>query len=82
MPVGILRNVRLERAEARMRRGDIIVTASDGVLYADDSWFIKALEEYNDEPPEEFAQKLAKKAKDIRRDGHEDDITVLVARLE
>jgi stage II sporulation protein E len=82
MPVGILRNIKLERSNARMRQGDMIVIVSDGALSGDDAWLIKAIENYDDEAPDAFAQWIAKKAKDQRNDGHDDDITVLLAKIE
>ena len=81
MPVGILRNVKLERSGARMRRGDMIVIVSDGALCEDDAWLVKAIEDYDGEQPEEFAAYLAKQAKAERNDGHDDDITVILAKI-
>jgi stage II sporulation protein E len=82
MPVGILRNIKLERSTARMRSGDIIVMVSDGVITDDDNWLIKVVENYNGCPPDEFAEKIAQEARSSRDDGHDDDITVIVGVID
>lgn len=82
IPVGLLRGAGLEHSRTRLRRGDMVVLLSDGALVGDDRWLIRSVEAYQGEPPDEFAAELARKAKDARADGHDDDITVLVGVLE
>jgi len=60
----------------------MVVIVSDGALCDDDTWLVKAVEGYDGELPDEFAQSLAKKAKEERHDGHDDDITVILAKIE
>lgn len=80
MPIGILPDVRLERATTRLRSGDLVVVLSDGALYGDDSFIIKEIENFSGEP-RAFAKQLAEKARALRSDGHDDDITVMAAAI-
>lgn len=82
LPVGILRDIRFERTKTRLHRGDLIVLVSDGALFEDDAWLVKAIENYGDAPLESFARDIVKLAKDLREDGHDDDISVNVAKIE
>ncbi len=80
MPIGILPEVKLEKANARLRAGDVVVVLSDGAVSQDDSFIISALEKFSGEP-RAFAKHLAEKAKELRSDGHDDDITVMAAAI-
>jgi stage II sporulation protein E len=82
LPVGIIKGIQLEKDIVNLRKGDLIVMISDGVLNGDESWLIKEIEEYCGENLRIFAQSIAKKAKEFCKDEHDDDITVLVAKLE
>ncbi|HEX2938918.1 MAG TPA: SpoIIE family protein phosphatase [Ruminiclostridium sp.] len=78
MPIGILPEVKLEKTSVRLRQGDVIVVVSDGVIAQGDGFVIHEIEKFSGEP-RAFARFLAKKAKEQRSDGHDDDITVMVA---
>jgi stage II sporulation protein E len=78
MPIGILENVQLEKVSSHLHSGDVVVVVSDGVVMQDDNFIIKAIEKFSGEP-RVFARKLAQTAKELRDDGHDDDITVLAA---
>lgn len=80
MPIGILPEVRLEKATARLCAGDLVVVLSDGALSGDDTFIIKEIENFDGEP-RTFAKQLAKKARALRSDGHDDDITVMAAAI-
>lgn len=81
VPAGILKGVRFARSFSKMRRGDLVVIISDGVVTNDDSWLVKEIEEYHNQSLNEFARTIAIKAKEMRTDGHDDDITVLAASI-
>lgn len=81
MPAGILQGARLERTEARLSRGDLVVLVSDGVAPEDDAWLLKELEQFDGGNLRAFTGALARKAKELRTDGHDDDITVLAAMV-
>lgn len=80
MPIGILPDIKLEKTNIRLHQGDVIVVVSDGVIADGDSFVIREIERFSGEP-RAFARSLAKKAKEQRSDGHDDDITVLVAAV-
>lgn len=79
MPVGILETVQLEKTHASLHQGDLIAIVSDGVNCCGDAWLLRELETYGGEDAQAFAKRLAEKAKSTRDDGHDDDITVMVA---
>lgn len=82
-PPGIFRQVEFKRFSMQLGDGDIVLLVSDGVISGDTSWI---LEELNNCPPDKTAQELADEiAAEARRnckDGHDDDITVVAARIE
>jgi stage II sporulation protein E len=82
LPVGIIKGIQLEKDTASLNTGDLIVLISDGVLNGDESWLVREIEEYCGENLCVFAQTIANKAKEFRVDEHDDDVTVLVAKLE
>ena len=63
-----------------LRGGDVVVVVSDGVVNQDDSFIIDAIEKFEGEP-RTLARRLAERAKQLRSDGHDDDITVMAAVL-
>jgi len=81
MPIGILPEVRLEKASARLRAGDVVVVLSDGAFAGNDKFIISEIEKFSGEP-RAFAKHLAEKAKEMRCDGHDDDITVMAAAID
>lgn len=80
MPIGIIPDVRLEKVKTKLRSGDLVVVVSDGAVPEDDSFIIKEMADFKGEP-RSFAKQLAEKAKGLRSDGHDDDITVLAAAI-
>ncbi|MDR3552109.1 MAG: SpoIIE family protein phosphatase [Clostridia bacterium] len=79
MPAGILQGTKLERSASRLRSGDLVVLLSDGALNGDDAWLVHEMEVFDGSSVRSFAGHLTQKAKELRTDGHEDDITVLAA---
>ena len=73
--------MKFERRRTRLHSGDAIALVSDGAVSDDDAWLIRKLEDWDGENPQSFAQDLAQSARELREDGHDDDITVLVARI-
>lgn len=82
MPAGILSKVRFEHSRTALQPGDLVVVVSDGVVNGDDSWLISEIETFAGGSMDDFCREIAAKAKLIRDDGHEDDITVLAAKLK
>jgi stage II sporulation protein E len=80
LPIGILEDTKLEKASTQLHCGDMVVVVSDGVIGKDDAFIIEEIEKFQGEP-KTFARQLAQRAKQLRKDGHDDDITVLAAVL-
>lgn len=82
LPVGILREVGLDRAVVTLKEKDIVVMMSDGVTNEGTDWIIAEVESFCDCTAKQLANRIADSAKRRRTDGHEDDITVMVSILE
>ncbi len=77
LPVGILRDVRLEKAAAPLDVGDVILMFSDGLEVSDGRWIEEELKQFHKETPAEFAQRLVRLSREKSAGGHKDDVTVL-----
>ncbi len=82
LPVGILRDVGFDRASVNLRAGDVLLLMSDGATQEGTDWICAELEAFRNTSAQHFAERLATAARKRRRDGHDDDITVIVALLE
>jgi stage II sporulation protein E len=81
MPAGILRGVSFEHAQFALDSGDTVVMVSDGVTAHGCDWVKKELAAMRGDDIQDLCEKLARAAKTNRADSHDDDITVLAARL-
>lgn len=81
LPAGILNNVAFEHAAVALRDGDLIIMVSDGAVQNGADWIGLEAEQFEGKDVEEFAERLAKRARARMKDGKEDDITVLVGML-
>lgn len=79
LPIGILKNVGFDKAIAELKSGDILLMMSDGATFEGTDWICRELEAFDGESAAELCERIAKKAKAIRKDGHSDDITVMAA---
>ena len=61
---------------------DRVFRVSDGVLTEGDDWLEGELLTWEDQGEEEFAQRIVELAREKRKDGHDDDITVLAATIQ
>lgn len=82
LPVGILENTGFAHSDIRLGHDDLLVLVSDGAAVGDDVWLMRAITQFEGGSMTVFARDLALMAKRHRDDGHDDDITVLAARLE
>lgn len=82
VPVGILREVRFDRAKIRLKTGDIVLLMSDGVCSEGTDWIRDELESWGDGNAQELAEHISNCALRRRADSKSDDITVMAAILE
>lgn len=80
LPIGILPDTRLEKASLHINSGDVVVVISDGAAFSDDNFIIEEIKKF-DGDTRLFAKNLAEKAKALRNDGHDDDITIMAAKF-
>lgn len=82
VPVGILRDVRLDRAKIRLKTGDIVLLMSDGACSEGTDWIRQELEGWTDGNAQELAEHISSCALRRRASPKADDITVMAAILE
>lgn len=82
LPVGILKDAEFAKTEADLARGDLIVLVTDGAVSAGDKWLGSLLEEWEESDPQLLAEEIVRRAQGERADGHDDDITALVLRVD
>lgn len=81
LPVGILGGAEYEHSSLRIGEGDAVVLITDGVTASGSDWIPSEIKALSEKDPSEIAEGIAKTAFDRRRDGHSDDITVMVMKL-
>lgn len=82
LPAGILTEISFAKESYQLETGDRLLMISDGVLAEGDAWLEGELLTWEDQGEEEFAQKIVEMARERRKDGHDDDITVLAAKIK
>lgn len=81
LPIGMLGGTQLDRSRIRLSEGDIIVMVSDGVTAQGSDWIKQELEQNHILDVMELSAKIASEAKARLMGQHQDDITVLAAKL-
>ncbi len=81
LPAGILGGAEYEQSSICLGAGDIAVLITDGVTAGGSDWIPSELRSLSEKTAEEIAEGIAKTAFSRRRDGHSDDITVVVMKL-
>lgn len=79
LPAGILKDIGFDRSAVTVGKDDIIVMISDGAAGDGTDWICAELEAWRQGSASALADHLAQAARRRRRDGHEDDVTVLTA---
>lgn len=82
LPAGILREVGFDRATVSLKERDILLLMSDGVTAMGTDWICAELEAFRGDDAQALAERVAHEARRRRTDGHDDDITVMVAILQ
>lgn len=81
LPAGILRDIGFDRANIKLKVGDIILLMSDGAVSEGTDWIRDELLSWQDGTADDLAQHICECARRRRSDDHEDDITVMAAIL-
>lgn len=81
MPAGILRGIEFAKRTAVLSDGDLIVMTSDGIAENETNWLGALLTGMEDAPVQEIADTVLAEAKKLAEAGHEDDMSVIAARL-
>lgn len=86
-PLGILNTIDVVRQTKHLCKGDILIMVSDGILeageFADkEGWMVEVLKELRLHDPQELAHLILRHALAVAPDIINDDMTVIVAKLE
>lgn len=85
LPLGILREVTFARSDDQLASGDVLLLFSDGAVSESIAAAEEILRDYDAQKGsmQNLAEKVASAARRLQqaKDGHEDDITVLAARV-
>jgi stage II sporulation protein E len=83
LPAGILREVEFERSNCTLAEGDVIMMFSDGAIMGSLNWMEQELLNYSfEETPQDFSRRMVEKVCSLRKDGHDDDVTILTAIIK
>lgn len=82
LPIGIIQGIGFDKYRITLSAGDIVVLVSDGALATGEDWLGSELQLIRDRSAEEIAKRLCGEAQRRRIDGHSDDVTVLVAKVQ
>lgn len=82
LPAGILREVNFDVSETKLSEGDLIIMISDGALYDDDDRIEEVAKKICRKSAQEIAEIILDNVISERNDGHEDDITIIVIKLQ
>lgn len=81
LPAGILRETAFDTADIKIKADDLIIMMSDGAVANGTDWILAEAARF-DGDVQKLADRIAKKASEIRDDGYSDDITVIVSSLK
>ncbi|MBR6502510.1 MAG: SpoIIE family protein phosphatase [Clostridia bacterium] len=82
LPIGILKDVSFDRAGIKLKSGDILLLASDGVTFDGTEWIRAELENWRDGSAQDLAEYICDCARRRSATNRQDDITVMAAILE
>ncbi len=86
-PLGILNGVEVTTQVKHLQKGDILIIVSDGVLEAGEfrdkeGWMVEVLKDLRIHEPQELSQMILRHSLAVAPDIINDDMTVLVVKLE
>lgn len=82
LPPGILRDIAFDKAKLNLKAEDIVVMVSDGATVEETDWICDIMREWTIGSAQQLADEIAFAARRRRSDGHNDDISVMVAILK
>ena len=82
LPIGILKDVSFDKAGIKLKSGDILLLASDGVTFDGTEWIRAELENWRDGGAQDLAEHICDCARRRYHGERCDDITVLAAIIE
>lgn len=81
MPAGILRGIEFAKRTAVLSDNDIVVLTSDGITELGTEWISAMFTGLEDMPVQEIADNVLKEALNVARGTKEDDMSVIVAKV-
>ena len=81
LPAGILPQIDFSCTEDDLSDGDIIVMVSDGAIACGEDWIENIILSFEKGSMQELADRITSEAITRRRDGHDDDISVIAVRV-
>lgn len=82
LPIGILKDVSFDKAGIKLKSGDILLLASDGVTFDGTEWIRQELENWRDGGAQDLAEHICDCARRRYHGERHDDITVIAAIVE
>ncbi|WP_101847116.1 stage II sporulation protein E [Halobacillus sp. Marseille-P3879] len=88
LPMGIIREVDVDTTSEQLKAGDLLIMVSDGILEGPkhvenvELWLKRKIREIRQEDPQEIADILLEEVIRAQSGGIDDDMTVLVARID
>ncbi len=82
LPAGILPDISFSRTADELSGGDIVVMVSDGAVAAGDEWIDRIISTWDDASMQQLCDVITDGAQTRRKDGRDDDITVIAMRLK
>ena len=81
LPIGILNDASFSVKSTNLNIGDWIIMMSDGATDIGEEWIFDILNSKNYRTPQELSRILLNKAVKIRKNFHDDDITIAVMKI-
>ena len=81
LPAGILPQIEFSCTEDELSDGDIIVMVSDGAIATGEDWIEHIILSREHRSMQQLADEITDEAITRRKDGHDDDITVIAMRI-
>ena len=87
LPVGILRQVSMEKNDIELKHNDMVLLMTDGIMEAvgeeqqDVAWLSSLFETFYSSNPQDVADYILQEAQKKAKQGRKDDMTVIAGRF-